>query len=47
MFRIIISNKSSPIAVAQNPSKINGDNLNNILVRRETSRYFRDKSGNI
>jgi hypothetical protein len=29
----------------QDPSKINGDNLNNI--RRETSRHFRNKKGNI
>jgi hypothetical protein len=29
----------------QNPSEINGDNLNNI--RCETSRHFRNKRGNI
>jgi hypothetical protein len=29
----------------QDPSEINGDNLNNI--RRETSRHFRNKRGNV
>jgi hypothetical protein len=37
--------KQAKFQWSQDPSKINGINLNNILVRRGTSRHFRNKKG--
>jgi hypothetical protein len=41
MLKIIRSRKQAKLQWLQDPSGINGDNLNN--VRREASRYFRNK----
>jgi hypothetical protein len=41
MLKIIRSKETSQTAVVTWPSKINGDNLNN--VRREAGRHFRNK----
>jgi hypothetical protein len=39
--KLLDQRKQTNLQWLQNPSEINGDNLNN--VRRETSRYFRNK----
>jgi hypothetical protein len=41
MLRIIRTRKQAKLQWLQDPSEINGDNLNNI--RREASRHFRNK----
>jgi hypothetical protein len=41
MFKIIRSKETAKLQWLQDPSEINGDNLNN--VRREASRHFRNK----
>jgi hypothetical protein len=41
MLEIIISKKQAKLQWLQDPSEINGDNLNN--VRHEASRHFRNK----
>jgi hypothetical protein len=41
--KLLDQRKQSKLQWLQDPSEINGDNLNN--VRRETSRYFRKKRG--
>jgi hypothetical protein len=43
MLKIIRSKERSELQWLQDPSEINGDNLNNL--RREASRYFRNKRG--
>jgi hypothetical protein len=46
MIKINRSKEKAKLQWLQDPSEINGDNLNN--VRREASRYFRNKKrGNI
>jgi hypothetical protein len=42
---LLYQRKEAKLQWLQDPSEINGVNLNN--VRRETSRHFRNKSGNI
>jgi hypothetical protein len=39
--KLLVQKKEAKLQWLQNPSEINGDNLNN--VRREASRYFRNK----
>jgi hypothetical protein len=41
MLKIIKSRKTAKLQWLQDPSEINGDNLNN--VRKEASRHFRNK----
>jgi hypothetical protein len=41
MFKLLDKRKQAKLQRLQDPSEINGDNLNN--VRREASRHFREK----
>jgi hypothetical protein len=43
--KLLDKRKQSKLQWLQDPSEINGDNQNN--VRRESSRYLRNKRGNI
>ncbi|PNF33543.1 hypothetical protein B7P43_G17402 [Cryptotermes secundus] len=43
--KLWVQRKQAKLQWLQDPSELNGDNLNNI--RRETSRHFRNKKGNI
>jgi hypothetical protein len=44
-FKLLDQRKRAKLQWLQDPSEINGDNLNN--VRHEASRYFKNKKGNI